>query len=196
MKTEVYELRGFSETLAKPSQPSQMEQPMNGCGTRWHVLMVETGQELRLADDLQKRLHDAYVQTEMVWAGRDRSTRRALFPGYLFVTVSPGQTFGAVEDRPGALRFVRFDGQPAWVSMDLVETLRAAETLGAFDRTMPKAQRTALFRRGQAVRFVSGPWRGLVGNVERSARDRVRLLLDLLGRSVVVEVKEADLVPV
>jgi transcription antitermination factor NusG len=136
------------------------------------------------------------VPTEVVWVGRDRRERRALFPGYLFVTVSPGQTFGAVEERPSAIRFVRFDGQPAWVSMDLVETLRAAETLGAFDRTLPKGQRTALFRRGQAVRFASGPWQGLVGNVERSARDRVQLLLDLLGRSVVVEAKEADLVPV
>lgn len=184
----------------------------------WHVLMVETGQEAAVVRDLLRRGHDAYSPMETVWVSPRQAGQRALFPGYVFAALDAGlverrasgrrqaadafawverlvSAMAAIEARPAVIGFVRFGGDPATVPSDIVERIRAAETLRAFDRTLKRDRRASRFAAGQTVRFASGPWQGLTGVVERAAGERVRLLLDMLGRAAPVEAKEAALEP-
>lgn len=175
---------------------------------RWHVLMVEFGRESLVVAEMLARGHDAYAPMETVWADqrhrvRARSilprarVRRPLFPGYIFGTMEEGQSFASVEALREVHRFVRFNGQPAAVPSCVVEGLCTAETLGAFDKAPERGRRRSLYQPGQTARFVEGPWTGFVATVTRtSARDRVRLLLAMLGRSVEIEIAEAALAPV
>lgn len=185
---------------------------------RWHVLTVEGGRELAVAADLLKRGHDAYAPMETVWVAPRKPGLRPLFPGYVFAALDPdaaerqaaarrqGEVFAwrerllsamaSIEARPGVIGFVRFGSDVATVPAYVVETLRAAETRCAFDRTLRAYRRASRFAAGQAVRFASGPWSGLTAVVERSAGDRVRLLLDILGRAARIEASDTVLEPV
>lgn len=161
----------------------------------WHLVMAETGREIDVVRDLWKRGFEAYVPAEVVWVGAHQKRQQALFPGYLFVLLELGQPQHLIEDRPGVIRFVRFGQDAAVVGGDLVDKLRTAETLGAFDRTLGKVVRRARFRKGQAVRFNGGAWQGLSAIVDVPGPDRVRVLLDMLGRATCIVAPEAVLEP-
>jgi len=184
---------------------------------RWHVLTVEGGRELAVAEDLLKRGHDAYAPMETIWVAPRKPGLRPLFPGYVFAAVDPdaaerqaaarrqGEAFAwrerllsamaSIEARPGVVGFVRFGSDVATVPADVVETLRAAETRCAFDRTQRTYRRASRFAPGQAVRFANGPWCGLTAVVERAAGERVRLLLEILGRASRIEAAASVLEP-
>ena len=79
---------------------------------------------------------------------------------------------------------------PQTVAEGIITTLRSREENGLVDLT-PKAR----FNHGAAVKTTEGPFAGLSLIYEgMSAHDRVKVLVDLLGRAVVVEVEEKLLV--
>ena len=181
---------------------------MTEVAIKWHVLMVEGGRETAVVAELLGRGHDAYAPMETVWADRRhrlrvRGTqarervRRPLFPSYIFATMEEGQSFALVEAQREVHHFVRFNGRPAAIPSRVVEGLRAAETLGAFDRAPESGRRKSNFQPGQSARIVTGPWSGFVATVTRTAaKDRIRLLLAMLRRAVEVEIAETALAPV
>ena len=88
---------------------------------------------------------------------------------------------------PGAVRLVTFNGQPATLPDDEIESLR--NRLSGNCRMEPHPY----LRVGRRVRVHSGPMQGLEGIIQRT-RDRCRVIfsVDLIMRSIAVEVDEAD----
>jgi transcription antitermination factor NusG len=88
---------------------------------------------------------------------------------------------------PGVVRFVAFDGHPAALPEEEIEALRSR--LGGNAKIEPHPY----LRSGRKVRVRSGPFQGLEGIVLRR-KDRCRLIfsIDLIQRSLAIEVDEAD----
>ena len=110
-----------------------------------------------------------------------------LFSGYLFVQIV--DYWYAIEKTPGVLRVLRTGDEPDRLPEHVIVDLHKAE-VGGFIR-LPKPQ--ALIKHGDRVRILTGPFRDHVGLFDgQSAQERERILLDLLGRKVRIELSHRD----
>jgi transcription termination/antitermination protein NusG len=119
--------------------------------------------------------------------GEKKTTRRKLFPGYIFVqmelndiTVHLVKNTSKVTGFPG----VGQNEQPRPMSDREVERLTAQVTEGAH-KPKPKVQ----FETGDTVRVIDGPFANFNGSVEEvnPEKGRVRVLVSIFGRATPVE---------
>lgn len=111
-----------------------------------------------------------------------------LFPNYLFVRLVSKDRV-RVLDLPGVVSIVSSGGQLAPVADDYVTGLRNALLV---NRIEPHADVDT----GEFVRIKSGPLAGAEGILERRKNDfRVVLKLEMLARSLCVEVNAEDIEP-
>lgn len=120
-----------------------------------------------------------------------RSTRRgkvwfveALFPSYFFARFDAARLLRAVKHSQNVIRVVEFGGKPVPIADQTIAELRQ-EMEGEEIREV----RTPL-KVGDTVELTEGPMRGLKGIVSTllSGEERVRILLEFLGRESLVEV--------
>ena len=122
------------------------------------------------------------------WQDRRKEIDLPLFPGYVFVRMLPSERL-KVLTVPGAVHIVGFGGQPAPLADAEIEMLR-----GRLSRA--RLEPHPYLCVGRRVRVRSGPVAGLEGIlVRRKDKFRVVLSMDLIMRSVAVEVDEADIEP-
>lgn len=119
-------------------------------------------------------------------ASRSTSKERPLFPGYLFVRLSPAADLARVRYFPMVVRPLLFGGLLAAVEEELVAHWRSRE--GGRGYLTPEP--LPAFAVGQKVRFRSGAFAGLQGVVleNLASRERVRVLLEYLEQSIPLEV--------
>jgi transcriptional antiterminator RfaH len=114
-----------------------------------------------------------------------------LFPRYLFVAVDlNAQRWRSIYSTIGVARLVCNGDDPAAVPDAVVGALKNREDARGFI----KLETRPGFRPGERVRVLDGAFSSCLGLFEGMAdRDRIAILLDLLGRKVRV-VLDADLV--
>jgi transcriptional antiterminator RfaH len=107
----------------------------------------------------------------------------ALWPGYLLVEARPA--WYPIRWTVGVARLLMNGDRPAQLASSLITDLQRREKQG-FIR-MPK-QETNRLRPGQKVRVISGSFCGLTGLCDgMTGNQRVRVLLELLGQAVPVD---------
>lgn len=109
--------------------------------------------------------------------GRFVTRRRAVFPGYLFVSFDPGQgLWRSINATYGVARLVSFGSAPAAVPEGLVEELQAR--CSGDGVLLPLED----LRTGDEVVLTRGPFASLVAEVVDLAPERrVWVLLDVMG---------------
>lgn len=125
---------------------------------------------------------------------RDRTERVAYFPCYMFARLDFDTTArSAVAWMPGVRRIVGGGEQPAPVPDEMVDLIR--ERLAEKEKASEQKTSYGDFRQGDRVRIVSGPLHDLDAVFDRaaSAAERVRVLLEVMGRMTSVEVDVADI---
>jgi transcription termination/antitermination protein NusG len=155
----------------------------------WYALYTCPRQEKRVAEQIERRSISCFLplyRSMRRWKDRRKELELVLFPGYVFVRMALENKLRVLE-LPGAVRLVSFNGKPAAVPADEIETLQTRLS-GA------KIEPHPYLRTGRRVRVRSGAMEGLEGIVvRRKDRCRVVFSIDLIMRSVAVEVDEADL---
>lgn len=120
-----------------------------------------------------------------------KSTRRgkvwfveALFPSYFFARFAPAESLRAVKHSQSVITVVGFGGTLTSVPDRVIEALKK-EMEGQEVREVHTDVKV-----GDTVELTEGPMRGLKGivNAMLSGADRVRVLLEFLGRENAVEV--------
>jgi len=114
-----------------------------------------------------------------------------MFPGYLFVQVPPAQLSHRIARTPGIKSFVSFGDSPATLDGDAIRFLQNREGTDGVIRLGPR------IGTGSEVRILRGPFRGLAAVVEEylPARERIRVLMDLLHRSTPIEMPQTWVSP-
>jgi transcription antitermination factor NusG len=113
----------------------------------------------------------------------------ALFPGYVFVNLNLANRLGVVR-APGFVQFVAFQGRPAMVPDGEIGALESSLAAGL------RAEPHPYLREGKKVRVKSGPLANTEGiMIRRKEGSRLVLSIDLIMRSVTLDVDEADVEP-
>lgn len=160
----------------------------------WYVCMSKPRREIYAAGRLQEQAYEIYLPMLTLWTrkqGRWEKTEQVMFPRYLFVRCySHEQSIGPIRSTPGVTGLVLFGMIPATLNVTAVEAIRALERARA---TNPDDLQSP-FKVGASVVIADGPLKGLGGIVSRVARERVEVLMTLMGREQRVAVPTNQLV--
>jgi transcriptional antiterminator RfaH len=152
---------------------------------QWHALYTKPNKEHQVEAWLQARELETFLPTvRRSVHRRDRSARIAYFPCYLFVRLDFDSTpRSQLAWMPGIRRIVSAGDQPIAVPDEMVELIR--RRLEEIDKIGYSE-----FRVGERVRIKSGPFQDLDAIFDRrlAASQRVRVLLDVLGRMTPIEI--------
>ena len=147
----------------------------------------------RMAASTEVQLAGQGIECFVPWFKRRASDKhiRALFPGYVFLRISPALELATVRSFPGIRRPLVFRAQLACIEDEVVEEWQARQAGKGYSLPAP----TSAFTIGQQVRIREGAFMGLTGVVleELPARQRVRLLLEHLGTCLQVII-DSDIV--
>jgi len=158
----------------------------------WYALYTCPRHEKRVAEQIKQRRISCFLplyRSVRRWKDRRKELELALFPGYVFVHLALRDRVRVLQ-MPGAVRFVSSNGHPVAVPDREMESLINALASGIGAKPHP------YLTVGRRVRVTCGPLSRAEGIlVRRKDRFRVVLSLDLLQRSVGVEVDESDIEP-
>jgi transcriptional antiterminator RfaH len=160
----------------------------------WYLVYCKPRQEATARRHLERQGYRAYLP--LVRESRRRSGRRValvvpMFPRYLFIRLSTQtDNWGPIRSTVGVMSLVRFGQMPTPVPDGLVELLRQREDADGI-QALPAAEHQP----GAKVRIMEGRFAGYEGIfVARSGRDRVAVLLQVLGRGTrtIVDINAID----
>jgi transcriptional antiterminator RfaH len=153
-------------------------------GARWYVVQTQPHAENKAVAHLNRQGFAAYLPRYLKrrrHARRTETVATPLFPRYLFVAVDvAAQRWRAIQSTVGVSRLVCTGDRPAAVPDGVVEALRNREDERGF---VTLEQRP--LAPGDRIRVLDGVFSDCFGLfVGMTDRERVAVLLDLLGRQV------------
>jgi transcription antitermination factor NusG len=159
---------------------------------QWFALFTRSHHEKRVAKYLAEREIEHFLplyQEQHQWSHyRKVTVDLPLFPNYIFVKISRQERTRTLEV-PGAVSFVGQRNIPTPLPPLEIEPLRVGLRPGSY-------QPHPYLQAGTKVRVDRGPMAGVQGIIVRNKNScRVVLSLDLIMRSVAVEVDACDLEP-
>jgi transcription antitermination factor NusG len=173
------------------SAPYPLQTQMAMVEPRWYAAYTCAQHEKRVAAELGMREVEHFLplySSVRRWKDRRVTLDLPLFPGYVFVRLALRDRLSVVQI-PGVVRLVGFNGLPAALPDEEMEILRSA--LCQSLRAEPHPFLTA----GRRVRMMAGPFRGLEGMLKKKKNLRVVVSLNLIQRSIAVDVDAADVMP-
>src|SRR6266699_3972047 len=179
-------------TLAEDLSPAALL-PSSYLEEHWYAAYTCANHEKRVAAELQARAVEQFLplySSVRRWKDRRVNLELPLFPGYGFVRLALRDRLRVVQI-PSVVRLVGFNGLPAALPDAEMEIMRSG--LSQSLRAKPHPFLTV----GRRVRITAGPFAGLEGVLKRRKSSlRVVVSLELLQRSVAVDVDAADVRPV
>lgn len=155
----------------------------------WYVVQSKPKKEVEAASYLATRALHLQVFNPLMEGFRTRKGKidkvlRPFFPGYFFVAFDLERDYNLVRWSKGVKKILGFGGYPCPVSEAVIDLIRQKTGEDGVVR------KTAHFEPNDPIRFKSGPLKELSGIFERwlPGRERVRILLNLLGYQPVVEI--------
>jgi len=156
----------------------------------WFAAYTWAHHEKQVASQLKDRRIECFLPFYRAvhrWKDRRKELDIPLFPGYVFVQHPPEDRLRVLQV-PGVVRFVSFGGRPAPVDNAEIESLRSGIGNGI------RAEPHPYLKIGRRVRVKHGPMAGTEGILVRK-KDQLRVVIsvDLIMRSVALEIEAADL---
>ena len=157
---------------------------------KWYAAYTSANHEWSVAAQLDVRSVEHFLPTYSSvrrWKDRRVTLKLPLFPGYVFVRMAMRER-ALVMQVPGVARLVGFNGGPTPLPVEEIEGLKRGLMSGM--RAEPHRFLTA----GRRVRVRSGPLAGTGGIlVRRKSFERLVISLELIHRSIAVDLAAADI---
>ena len=163
---------------------------------KWYVVQTYSGQEDRVKDsiettvknmNMQHKIFQILVPTEEITEikdGKRIEKVRKMFPGYVFVEMElDDESWYVIRGTAGVAKFIGTKVRPTPV-LDK-EMQRVLKQIGVKSEKLEIA-----FQKGEAVRIISGPFRGYTGSIDEinEQKGKLKTLISIFGRDTPVEV--------
>jgi transcription antitermination factor NusG len=159
----------------------------------WYVASTNANHEKNVAEQFGLRKVEHFLplyNSVRRWKDRRVTLHMPLFPGYVFVRLALRNRLQVLQV-PGVAKLVGFNGLPAALPQEEIEALRTSLAGGV--HVEPHPYLTA----GRKVRVKNGPLAGMEGIlVKKKNKTRFVISLDLILRSVAVEVEGNEVDPI
>ena len=189
--------KGKEKSEAKTEEAEVKAEEAAGSGDRkWYVVQAYSGQEDRVKDSIERNISNTNMQhkifkvlvptedTVELKDGKRIEKVRKMFPGYVFIDMAlDDETWYVIRGTTGVAKFIGSKVRPTPV-MDK-EMQRVLKQIGV------KAEKLEVsFERGEAVRIISGPFRGYTGSIDEinAQKGKLKTLISIFGRDTPVEV--------
>lgn len=158
----------------------------------WYAAHIRSRHEKKVADQLAGKNVNFFLPTYVAqhrWKDRLARVELPLFPGYMFVQIPLIERLRVLEV-PGVVRLVSAGGDAVPLDDSEIEILRQGLTAKL------KAEPYPYLKVGTRVRIKTGSLAGLEGILLRKKDSfRVVISVDLIMRSIAVEISAADVDP-
>jgi transcription antitermination factor NusG len=150
---------------------------------RWIVVRVKSQQIQIAIKNLEQSGFNCYCPYLNIQE-KGKVTRTPMFSGYIFVEIDPKNInkWKKINSHRGVLRMLMStSGYPGTLPIGFVETMMGrGETWLHLDRVIK-------LHKGQQIRFTAGQFSGIGGIVQWTNKERIALLINLLGQETVVQ---------
>lgn len=173
----------------------QEPEKANEFGTKalWYAGYTASRHEKKVAEHFAQRGIEHFLPlygTIHRWKNGRHWVRLPLFPGYIFVRVALKDRLRVLEV-PGFVKLVGFGGAPHPLPESDITKMKDAFSKGVMAEPYP------YLIAGTRVEIRNGPLAGMVGILlRRQNKYRVVLSIDLIMRSMIVEVEASDVAPI
>lgn len=158
----------------------------------WYVAHTKPRQESTAREQLLRQDFEVYLPLFKVFKKPSAVGHEPMFPRYLFLRPTrPTQSLSVVRSTVGVSRLVMFGPQPATLADAAVQAIRQAETL----RESAQLDQISPFQPGMPVQIQDSPLAGIQALVQSVSKDRVTLLLNILGRAQTIQVEFGQITP-
>lgn len=150
---------------------------------RWVVAMVKSQQEDLALKNLRESGFECYLPQLTLRKGT-KTTLIPMFRGYLFVHVNPLDmpVWRTIGSHRGVIKLImRTDSSPAFLP-DMFVPLLMEQGIRE-----ENTEQVVEYKKGEKIKFTTGPLYGIHGIVHWSNKQRVTLLVDLLGTDTIVQ---------
>lgn len=152
---------------------------------QWFVVQTQVNCEAKAAQNLVRQGFEVYLPRYLKRRRHARKidfTAKPLFPRYMFVAIDMAtQRWRSIQSTFGVSHLVSNGDTPAGVPDGVISSLRKRED----DKGFVKLERGPVFSRGDKVRVMAGAFIDNIALFDGICdRDRVSILLDLLGQKV------------
>lgn len=163
---------------------------------KWYVLQTLTGNEELVKASIERSVKQFGIENKVfsvlvpeediveIKEGKRVEKKKKMFPGYVFVEMNLDETsWHAIKQTPGVAKFIGNKTRPIPVTDR--EMQRVLKQLGVREETIE-----VFFEKGEAIRIISGPFRGYTGSVEEinTQRSKIKALVNIFGRDTPVEI--------
>ena len=154
----------------------------------WAVVNAHGNQEHVALRNLWRQDFQAYcpiITKRVRHARRICDVTRPLFPGYLFVQIqSHDERWRPILSTYGVRSLVRFGDRPGLLENGFISSLKAREVGGVI------AGSDRYWKIGEDIRVSGGAFDGVVAQIiDIDSKDRILVLMDILGRKAKVTVE-------
>ncbi len=163
---------------------------------RWYLVYCKPRQEGVAKRNLERQGFEIYLpvaRQRRRRLGRPKMVIEPMFPRYLFIRLdSQNDDWGPIRSTLGVTALVRFGQFPTVVPDDLIHDLRQRDDEEGIQQ-LPEYS----YRPGESLRIADGVMAGFEGiYLARSAKDRVLVLLEILGQQARVELAQDTIEPI
>ena len=159
---------------------------------QWYAGYTAARHEKRIAEHFVQRGIEHFLplyETIHRWNNGRHRVQLPLFPGYIFVRIAVREKLRVLEV-PGFVRLVGFNGLPCALPESDINRMMEALSKGVLAEPYP------YLTVGTRVEIRNGPLKGMTGIlVRRRNKYRVGISVDLIMRSMIVEVEAGDVIP-
>lgn len=172
---------------------------MENSEAKWYVVRTFSGHEnkvknlidaeLKDNEELRARIFDVLVPTEKVFEvkdGKKKTKTKNFFPGYILVQVDlDNKAKDFIVNTPSVMGFLGTQNNP--IPLQPNEVKRIVGRITQNDET----ERTeTIFRSGDIVKIIDGPFNNFTGYVEEVSEEKMKLkvMVSIFGRKTPVEI--------
>jgi len=163
----------------------------NNTTKSWFAVYVKSRTEKKVAVEFQKLGIEYFlplIKELRQWSDRRKWVEAPLFRSYIFVQIEHKDYFKVLQAR-GATRYITFEGKAVAIPPQQIEAIKYYIN-GKEHETIDDIA----WEKGKKVEIISGSLTGLTGElVEVKGKYKVKVEIETVGRSILIEIKRNKL---